>query len=298
MDILRKKDWRFATDASASLESRRKSWPAKSAKLGQFVHAGLLRDWRGFTQYRIVDYYALVYTLEGSCLHISADGTRRVVPAGGLFMNFPGVPHEYGPAKGSRWSQVFCAFRGPIFDLWRSTGALDPNRGIIMLQPVDYWLDRFESVINSVPPDDGSDLRALSGLQMLLAEILASAEPRPSEEQEHWLARAQTALSNVARADELDMQQIAAHLSMSYANFRRRFGKLAGISPARYHATALMKRACRVLEERKCTDRQLAEQLGYADAYHFSRRFRQIIGMAPREFRKAMGRPADRKAAE
>jgi len=38
------------------------------------------------------------------------------------------------------------------------------------------------------------------------------------------------------------------------------------------------------------TDRQIAERLGFCDEFYFSRRFKQLTGRSPRQFREELPR--------
>jgi len=47
-----------------------------------------------------------------------------------------------------------------------------------------------------------------------------------------------------------------------------------------------MEAACHLMQYAQLTFAQMAEQLGYADEYHFSKRFKQLIGVSPSQFRR------------
>jgi AraC-like DNA-binding protein/predicted GNAT family N-acyltransferase len=73
---------------------------------------------------------------------------------------------------------------------------------------------------------------------------------------------------------------------MSYESFRKRFQRETGVSPARYRTLRRIEAARELLRySPQLTNRQIAETLGFADEYHFSRRFTQIAGSTPRQFR-------------
>ena len=48
--------------------------------------------------------------------------------------------------------------------------------------------------------------------------------------------------------------------------------------------------ACAMLQQPGATTRTIAASLGFSDEFHFSRRFKQITGMSPREFRRLLPR--------
>jgi transcriptional regulator GlxA family with amidase domain len=75
---------------------------------------------------------------------------------------------------------------------------------------------------------------------------------------------------------------------VSYEQFRKRFQHEVGVSPARYRLQRRVEAARELLRySPRMTNRQVAETLGFADEFHFSRRFTQITGSTPRDFRRA-----------
>jgi AraC family transcriptional activator of pobA len=47
-----------------------------------------------------------------------------------------------------------------------------------------------------------------------------------------------------------------------------------------------MEMACHWMQYTRMTNAQIATRLGFSDEFHFSRRFRQLRGQSPSEFRK------------
>jgi AraC-like DNA-binding protein len=61
--------------------------------------------------------------------------------------------------------------------------------------------------------------------------------------------------------------------------------KLTGASPASYRMKRTIDRACELMQQQKLTNKEISTRLGFSDEFHFSRRFKQFTGLAPREFR-------------
>jgi AraC-like DNA-binding protein len=90
--------------------------------------------------------------------------------------------------------------------------------------------------------------------------------------------------------ERFDVEAVARKLGMSYAGFRKRFVRLGGVSPAKFQMQSVIERACELIHRRGPTNRELAGRLGFCDEFHFSRRFKQIVGLSPREFRQQISR--------
>jgi AraC-like DNA-binding protein len=84
---------------------------------------------------------------------------------------------------------------------------------------------------------------------------------------------------------DLDPDALRRRTGLPYDRFRRRFTRLAGTPPARYRVQRLIDRACELMQLGVLTDKQIASELGFCDPFHFSRRFKQLVGCSPRQFR-------------
>lgn len=99
------------------------------------------------------------------------------------------------------------------------------------------------------------------------------------------MAEAKALLS--ATTDEMVELAVAATLNVSYETFRKRFVRESGVSSAQFRMTERIESARSLLAYApQMTNRQVADLLGFADEYHFSKHFRQIVGITPRDFRR------------
>jgi AraC-like DNA-binding protein len=238
---------------------------------------------------RILGSYALVYIMHGSGRYIDARGANQKVTAGDLIQIFPDIAHSYGPMPGETWDEIYIVFDGPVFDLWRSNGLLDESRAICRLTPIDYWLRRIESIATA---EEGLlPLIAICRLQDLLAEIWQFQHTGGLDDADRaWLSGAKRLLQEPVAWEDFDLKTVADRLAMSYVGFRKKFAHLAGMSPGKFHMKSVMDRACDMMRSGDCTNRLVADRLGFCDEFHFSRRFKQIVGLTPSQFRRQVSR--------
>jgi ABC-type sugar transport system ATPase subunit len=86
-------------------------------------------------------------------------------------------------------------------------------------------------------------------------------------------------------AEEVDLHAMADSLFMSYDNFRRRFKAQIGLSPNRYIQKVKVAKAKELLLFTDLEVKQIAEQVGFADPYYFSRVFKEWEDKSPLSFR-------------
>lgn len=58
------------------------------------------------------------------------------------------------------------------------------------------------------------------------------------------------------------------------------------MSPGRYLAQRRMQCACDLLVRRPVSVREVGQELGFFDEFHFAKQFKKAVGMTPTAFRK------------
>jgi len=74
---------------------------------------------------------------------------------------------------------------------------------------------------------------------------------------------------------------------MSASHFYPLFKAATGCTPNDYFIRTRMRRACDLLRGTQLSVKEVAAALGYDDPYYFSRLFKSVNGVPPREFRLA-----------
>lgn len=96
--------------------------------------------------------------------------------------------------------------------------------------------------------------------------------------------------------EELDQQitrpvmltELAARSGFSPQHLNRIFQRALGMTPLQYLLRLRLERAATLLREARLTVHAIGKQVGFADAYYFSRLFRQYHGQSPVQYRNAM----------
>lgn len=262
--------------------------------LGQIVYAGT--KWGSRATYahakapgyfRPTPHFLLVYTLEGEADYVDSTGLRTVLRRGDLVWAAPGVEQSYGPRPGSRWSEFYLWLSGPLFDTWHAHAMPGARSRLLSLLPCEFWMGRFAAVV-AKPPAGTVDapLVRLCLLQGILAEAIQHVAGQTTARDAAWLETA-CRLLEAGTLTTPGLSTIAQRSGISYSLFRKRFLTLTGKTPGQYRAEAIMRRACQRLSQDAASIGSIAADLGFHDQFHFSRRFRQVVGMSPRAFRQS-----------
>lgn len=236
---------------------------------------------------RTLDCYAFVYLIRGEGYFGDDRGLRADVRVGDGFFLFPGVEHFYGPPQGWTWDELYLLFEGPVFDLWTRQGLLNPRQPLHRLEPVDVWARQILELWEGRP----DPLDQICRLQGFLMEVLKGGDRSESTEDGGvWLARARRLLSDNAVAPD-GVRQTARDMGISYQAFRKTFRRLAGIPPGQYRTRSLLDAAARRLLTESTPVKQIADDLGYCDEFHFNRMFRKHHGTPPAAYRRRIRSP-------
>ncbi len=89
-------------------------------------------------------------------------------------------------------------------------------------------------------------------------------------------------------AEDLDLNTIAQNLGFSSSYLTKVFNKVENTTPSKYIRNYRMGIAKQLMNDKKMTLQQVAAAVGYNDPFHFSRSFKQTIGMTPSEYRESL----------
>lgn len=121
-------------------------------------------------------------------------------------------------------------------------------------------------------------------LELLLLRIEATGErtEHGGDPARDNFARCKTLIdANVERLNTLE--EIAARTGLEASSVCRLFRRFQGTSPYQYLLRRKMNLAAEFLVEHGGLVKEAAARVGYVDPYHFSRNFKAVHGVAPRE---------------
>ncbi|MDP3650168.1 MAG: AraC family transcriptional regulator [Rhodoferax sp.] len=141
--------------------------------------------------------------------------------------------------------------------------------------------------------EQGSETLVYGLLDVIFVLLMREMLQRQGERTSCWshgirdpqVMKAVQALHNdCARAWTLDT--LAQHAGLSRTSLAERFRESMGNTPLNYLRTVRMQKAMAALSESERSLEQIAREVGYTDAFSFSKVFKRTVGLAPRDFRR------------
>lgn len=200
-------------------------------------------------------------------------GEALVIPAG--------VPHTYLADESDPWTiwWLHVAGRDAAALLGCSGARLDSP--VIRVPRLDLAVDLVRAAIDAVATDvTDAGLLASSGAAW---HLLATLGARSSAEATA-VELARTFIVEHA-AEPLSVAEIAGHVHLSLSHFAALFQRDTGQTPMAYVGMIRMRLARQLLDTTRLPVSVVAQQAGFADPAYFSRRFRQVHSLSPREYR-------------
>ena len=190
--------------------------------------------------------------------------------------------NRYGGAE-EDFCEDFINFAGPIVDRLADCGII--KAGVFQFGSVRRLLPIIE--VASDPSRD-SQIEANLMLQQLLFDI--HRENREKEENhDSPIKQLLKALKQNIR-HWWTVSEMAELCQCSDDQLRRLFIRDVGMHPKHYIDRLKMRAASTMLTDSNHTVGEIAQELGYRDRFHFSRRFKAIIGFSPQAYRDQFGK--------
>ena len=98
--------------------------------------------------------------------------------------------------------------------------------------------------------------------------------------------------------ENLTVEQVAKHFSISTRQLHRRFVKTLGMNVQQFMVRMRIQSACKLLTESDLPLAVIADKLGFCDQSAFTRQFRETMGMTPRRFKNRYHTGCSAKVAD
>ena len=234
-------------------------------------------------------------------LKVTIDGNGRfgcsegevIVKARDLILIRPGTPHDYGVEKTlNYWDVVWAHFRPrPGWLEWMNWLEISP--GIMRLQVHDRkaWRAIQHRMIDVVKLFHSTRLfRDALAMNALEEVLLLCAEQNPLNQKTTLDARVETIIAyirtnmdkHIARSD------LAVASGLSISRLSRLFHEQVGIPPMEFLEIERLDRARKLLEVTPKSINVISCEVGFENAFYFSRRFKHRTGFSPKAYRDSM----------
>lgn len=137
-----------------------------------------------------------------------------------------------------------------------------------------------------------SQLKSKSLLFNLVANFFQFQPERERQEDQAKITRLTPALNFIDKhlGEQIKLAELAKLAAYEQTYFSSLFKQVFGISPIKYIQNKRIEKAQSLLRTSNLKLSAIADELGFIDAFHFSKTFKKLTGENPSEFRKNLPR--------
>ena len=164
-----------------------------------------------------------------------------------------------------------------------------PGKVMCIPEPDDSMVERFISIYEETVETLYNDLRS----QALILELIAIFFKRYNIELPECFEKdvrrfePVTSMIDKSPGTRWNIHELAARIGLGRGRFSSEFKRVFAIPPSKYIMRKRLEQARYLLMTTNRTLEDIAEELGFSDAFHFSKSFKNNIGLSPKEFRES-----------
>lgn len=224
-----------------------------------------------------LDFYSVIYVLEGQ-LEVEYEGkTLQVRQNEAVLLDFH-KPHAYRAVSDrvDKWEMLF---KGNESAAWYEMVTGDGDYLFKAAGRLQRTLTGLMEELNAPYPQDHTISLLIHTMFCNMIDQKALTLSPPVEEAILYM--------NSHYGDNIQIGEIADHVSLSRFYFSRLFRKETGRSPNEYLADIRINAAKEMLTERIYSITEISELCGFTNTSHFTRFFREKTGQTPAAFRSS-----------
>jgi AraC-like DNA-binding protein len=253
-------------------------YPLKDHPSGYFFNA---------SKGRILPEYQIVYITKGRGLFASDSTPERQVCKGRLMILFPDQWHTYHPLQQTGWNEYYIGFEGTIIDNIIKNSFITRENQVLEVGLNEELVSLFTRAIEIAESDKISAQQYLSGIVLHMIGLILSISKNKIFEMGDVDQKIEQAkiIMNENVFKNIDPEELAMRLNISYSWFRKVFKDYTGYAPAKYFQELKLRKAKQLLAGTSQSVKEISFMLDYKSTEHFFSLFKKRTGFTPLEYR-------------
>jgi len=240
---------------------------------------------------RVLNEYQIIYIPMGSGVFESANCPQRQIKEGTIILLFPGEWHRFKPNLETGWDEFWVGFRGAVIENIVQQHFLSKKDAVQEIGLSEKVIQLFTDIIDITKEERTGYQPLVSGIVMhLLGEIYSLARQRlyTGEEMTESIINKARIILRTNIEQDINIENVANELCVSYAWFRKAFKAYTGIAPNQYLIQLRIEKAKMLLTNHSRSIKEIALSLNFESAFYFSRLFKEKTGVSPDVYRKGL----------
>ena len=243
---------------------------------------------------RVLREYQFVYITKGRGVFASENTPEKPLCRGRLIVLFPGQWHTYHPYRQTGWNEYYIGFEGPVIDNLMKNGFLSKDNQVLEVGLNEELVSLFSRALEIAEADKISSQQYLAGIVLHMTGMILSVSKNKIFEIGDIDQKIEQAkiIMNENVFNNIDPEELAMRLNISYSWFRKVFRDYTGYAPAKYFQELKLRKAKQLLLSTSQSVKEISFMLAYKSTEHFFASFKKRTGFTPLEYR-SFGRETD-----
>jgi AraC-like DNA-binding protein len=208
------------------------------------------------------------------------------------FLITPQIVTVYKADVSDPWEYSWIGFNGPKVKSWLKEAGLSEEHPVFEHKEDDTIDLCFRKMNEARFAYRGGDVKRLTHLYLFLL-TLTESNPNPvvpDEIPDKSIAYINEALRYIEMNYSLGLtvEEVARHLGLNRSYFTALFKKEYGMTLQEYIINFRIKKAQDFLTNPELSIDDIGRSVGYCDIYTFSKAFKKVTNMSPRDYRKTL----------
>ncbi len=229
------------------------------------------------------DQYILIYCTEGKGVIEVEDRIYRLEKSD-AFCIPRNVRHKYYADEKEPWSILWVHFKGdntnyfPLEErkIVHINSRHSDNRMMVLFNLLFRVLERNYTI--------GNFIYISQVLSLILSEIYFREKVDESSVQDRHVTMVIRYMYQHLR-ESLTLEEISEEVQLSKSYLNAVFKAQTGKSPVEFFIHLKMQEACKLLKSTDYYIYEVSSELGYTDQYYFSRIFKKVVGVSPKDYK-------------
>ncbi len=237
------------------------------------------------------DHFLIHYVLRGKGT-FTINGRTYKLEKGQGFLIPPNVVTQYQADGIDPWSYSWVGFNGLKAESYLSRANLSLENPIFVYDRDDFVKDLFLKMVATKNLEKTREIYLLGYLYIFLGRMMDIAEENHAFEtkedrKEAYIKKAIEYIEmNYYR--KISVSEMCRHVGMDRSYVYSVFKEYLNVSPQEYLIKYRMDKARELLKNMQLSIGDVSRSVGYEDALLFSRMFKKINGMSPKNYRKEL----------
>jgi len=235
------------------------------------------------------DHFLIHYILEGKGKFYVGDRTYELGRNQG-FLICPDIITYYKADYEEPWHYVWVGFNGLKAESYLRQASITVDNPIFTYDCDNFIRNCFDEMIKAENVLKGREIRLTGLLYLFLSRLIEknSKENSANNDEDNKELYVKKAIEYIQRnySRKLTINNMAKYIGLDRSYLGSLFKQYMGMPPQQYIMEFRIDKACELMENPILSIGDISRSVGYADQLLFSKTFKKIKGICPRDYRK------------